>query len=180
MPNNRDAIEPELSQALSDLPREQMPGRLLEERIVRSLRARGLLRATRFSPSWSLAAAAAALALFAGGFAAGQWAATRAVASAVIARQDQTAMAAAQMVQRTGSAYVMALATLVSVADSAPNGALEQGREAAKAALYAAAGEIVTLAPDDPIAAQIRRYLSGLATPLESDDRAESRNVVWF
>lgn len=179
MADDHDPMDAGLSEALRNLPRERMPGRLLEERTVRSLKAQGLLRRSRVPRSWGAAAAAAALALFTGGFAAGQWAATRAVASAVMAERDQTVMEAAQMVQRTGSAYVMALATLASLADTASNGALDQGREAAKAALYAAAGELAALAPDDPVAVQIRRYLSG-AGPVVTKEPSASRNVVWF
>jgi len=179
MIDDSDDTVRELSQELQRLPRERSPGRLVEERTVRALRARGLLRVTSVSPHWVVAASAAALALFALGFVAGQWAATRAVRDAVLAERNVTAMEAAQTVQRTGSAYVIALATMASMADSAPRSAVDQGREAAKSALYAAALELASLVPDDPIAAQIRRYLAGIKSR-DATERGETRSVVWF
>jgi len=179
MPDDRDETEPDFRAELESLPRERDPGGLVEERTVRSLTARGLLRSTRVPRGWHAAAAAAAVALFAGGFATGQWTATQAVRGAVMAEREGTAMELAQTVQRTGSAYVMALAALASLGDSVPNGALEQGREAARAALYAAAGELSSLAPDDPIATQIRRYLAS-TTLGDSANRTATRSVVWF
>jgi hypothetical protein len=164
---------------LEGLARKRMPGRLLEERTVRALRVRGLLAAPRIRWSWVTAALAASIALFTGGFALGQMNATRTVAGVILAEREQTAMEAALMVQRTGSAHVMALARLATLSDSTANGAVEQGREAAKAALYAAAGELASLAPDDPVAAQIRRYLSS-TLPTRATQEIEQRSVVWF
>jgi len=179
MRDDLDPGEPDFRAELRSLSREREPGRLLEARTVRSLRAQGLLRVTRMPTSWRVAAAAAAVALFAGGFAVGQSAATRAVRTAVMAERDLTALEAARAVQRTGSAYVMALATLASLGDSTTDGALEQGREAARAALYAAAVELASLEPDDPIAVQLRRYLAGTAAR-GAAEQSETRNVVWF
>lgn len=178
-------LTPEIREELQGLPREETPGRLLEERTVRELRSRGLLRSPRPRASWI--AAAAAIALFAGGFGFGQWTTSRNFGDALLTAQqitaeqiearERTAMEAAELVQRTGSAYVLALASLASMADSASNGELDQGREVATAALYAAAGQLVSLVPDDPIAVQIRRLLSG--TQAMVDDEG-SRRVVWF
>lgn len=164
---------------LEGIARERAPGRLLEERTVRALRARGLLVGRRQRWSWVAAAIAASVALFAAGFALGQMSATRTVAGAIFAEREQSAMEAALMVQRTGSAYVMALSRLAALTDSTANGAVEQGREAARAALYAAAGELAAIAPDDPIAVQLRRYLSS-TEPTRTTATAEARNVVWF
>ena len=63
-------LTPEERAAFAALPRERAASRLMEERTVGELRRRGLLRRAR-RPRWM--AAAAALALFAGGFGAG-WA----------------------------------------------------------------------------------------------------------
>jgi len=179
MSDEQHGMGREGSTELGSLPRELSPGRLLEERTVRALRARRLLSSRPISRNLMVAAAAAALALFASGFGVGQWAATRAVRDAVEAERDVTAMQVAQSVQRTGSAYVMALATLAALADSAPENAMDQGREAAKSALYAAAGELASLVPDDPVAVQIRRYLAGVKPP-ETIERRETRSLVWF
>lgn len=70
-----DELTPEERAALAALPREATPGDLLEERTVRALAARGLLRRphSRFRPlaAWMSAAAACAV-FFAAGFALGQ------------------------------------------------------------------------------------------------------------
>jgi hypothetical protein len=161
------------------LPRERQPGRLLEERTVKALRARGLLRARRVHASWLIAGLAASVALFVSGFATGQWMMTREVTSSLLAAHDQTAMHAAQAVQRTGSAYVAALVALSRYADSTRDPALLQGREAATAALYAAASELSGLAPDDAVAKAIRSVLID-TDPRLREERERARNVLWF
>lgn len=179
MQDRNDELTPQERADFAALPRERQPRRLLEEHTVKALRARGWLQRHRMRDGWLAAAAAAALALFAGGLAVGQRMATRDVASSLLAAQEQTAMQAAQMVQRTGTAYVTALAALAQLADTADEGAVRQGREAAQAALYAAAAELVALAPDDPLAIHIRRLLAGMSPPADTGG-VEARNVVWF
>ena len=64
-------------------------------------------------------------------------------------------LAAAAEVQRTGTAYVAAVARFRDVvADSAP-GAAGQAREVALAAVHGAAFELARLHPDDPTAGEI-------------------------
>jgi len=159
---------------MAGLPREREPGRLLEERTVRALRERGLLRPPGGQRVWWATAAAAAIALFATGFAIGQRSSIGLATQ--LADGQQATMQLAQQVQRTGSAYVAALAALANVADSTNGGAVEQGREAAKAALYAAATEFAALAPRDPVASQILWLLP------RADAAPDSvrRSVVWF
>lgn len=164
---------------LEALPRERTAGRLLEERVVRALRARGLLRGPRLRPAWIAAGLAASVALFASGVAVGQWTLSRRVTDSLLAAQTQTAMSAAQAVQQAGSAYVAALMALSHYADSTTSPALRQGREAASAALYAAASELARLAPDDPLAQAIRSILLD-ADPRLRDEHAPARTVVWF
>lgn len=123
---------------------------------------------------------AAALALFVGGIAVGQWLGSRAVADSMAAAHQETALEMAVAVQHAGSAYVSALAALSQLADSSSNGALAQGREAALTALYAAAHELVQLAPDDPIAVTIRDRLDHLREQGATDDQDTIRHVVWF
>jgi hypothetical protein len=67
-------LSPEERQAFAALPRQAPGNDLLEERIVRTLESRGLLRraaARRRLPAWAIAAAACVL-FFAGGFALGK------------------------------------------------------------------------------------------------------------
>lgn len=179
-------LTPEERAAFEALPRTREPGRLLEERTVRALADRGLLEV--MPRRWGrgripviAAGIAAALALFVGGIAVGQWIGSRAVADSMAAAQQETALEMAVAVQHAGSAYVSALASLSQLADSNSNGALAQGREAALTALYAAAHELVQLAPDDPIAVTIRDRLDHLRREQAATyDQGAVRHVVWF
>ncbi|HEX5724882.1 MAG TPA: hypothetical protein VFX98_05420, partial [Longimicrobiaceae bacterium] len=143
--------------ALAALPREARPGRLLEERTVHALRERGLVRpagwaAVRLPRVVWAAGAAAAVALFAVGVGVGQWLGARGTARVVAAVQAENSRQAALLVQETGSAYVSALSQLAQVRDTAQ---AAQGREVAVQLLRAAAGELVRIAPDDPVASGI-------------------------
>ncbi len=165
------------------LPREAEPGRMLEERTVEALRRQGLLRRQRrtwYRPAPLMAAAAAAVALFVSGLAVGQWLGTRTVVASVAAANHEGAMQMAAAVQRSGSAYVAALAALAQVADSTNGPSVAQGREAALAALYAAVGELMILAPDDPITVALRDLFERQAPARGTAGQPEIRNVVWF
>jgi hypothetical protein len=182
-------------EALDALPREANPGELLEERTVKALREEGLLAAGAAPvgqapsreaavprPWWQLVAAiAASIALFAGGVSVGQVLGARQTADAFqTVFEDGDALLAAQ-VQRTGSDYVAALAALAetngAVADSS------QAREVALTALWAAANEIVRLAPDDVLTARILQGFEAQARAQaqeSSDYGAESQLLVEF
>jgi hypothetical protein len=123
---------------------------------------------------------AAALALFVSGITVGQWLGSRAVADSMAAAQQENALELAAAVQRAGSAYVTTLTALAQLTDSSGNGALAQGREAALTALYAAARELVLLAPDDPVAIAIRDGLDRRWSAAATAGQADVRNVVWF
>jgi len=171
--------------AFATLTSERDPGALLEERTVRALRRRGLLRVAGdrwlgLRPSHWLTGIAAAIALFVSGVTVGQWLGSRAVVGPLALVQQQTALQAAAAVQRAGSAYVSALAALAEVADSSGDGALDQGREVALTALYAAAYELSQLAPEDPIAVTIRERLEGTERGRHAADAGRLRRVVWF
>ncbi|MCL7972629.1 MAG: hypothetical protein M8866_11185 [marine benthic group bacterium] len=178
-------------EALDALPREANPGELLEERTVKALREEGLLAAGAAPvgqapsreaavprPWWQLVAAiAASIALFAGGVSVGQVLGARQTADAFqTVFEDGDALLAAQ-VQRTGSDYVAALAALAetsgAVADSS------QALEVALTALWAAANEIVRLAPDDVLTARILQGFEAQARE-SSDYGAESQLLVEF
>ncbi len=178
------ALTPQERAAFDALPREADPGRLLEERTVQALWERGLLghRATARHPLSKLVVAmgiAASIALFVSGLAIGQWIGTRSVAATMAEVNHQTAMQAAAAVQRAGSAYVSALGVLVQLADSSDAASVNQGREAALAALYAAVNELVVLAPTDPMSVAVRELLEP-RSDTEGVGRSDIRNVVWF
>jgi len=186
MTNETDStLTPEERAAFAALPKTREPTRLMEERTVTALAEHGLLGREQQPRRRILAVAvgvAAAAALFVGGIAVGQWLGTRAVANSMAVAQHETALEMASAVQRAGSAYVTALAALSRLADSTANGpAVAQGREAALTALYAAAYELVQLAPDDPIAVAIHDRLEDLRRTQEStNDQQVVRHVVWF
>ncbi len=155
--------------AFETLERDRTPGRLLEERTVRALRERGLLatadvvstagggpRERRFRGAWGAAAAiAAAILLFASGISVGQVIGARQTTDAVEAALGSPELRDAMRVQRTGTDYVSALAALAEQTPDGDSAAAAQGVEVALTALWAAANEIVRLAPEDPLAARI-------------------------
>lgn len=168
-----------------ELPIEELPGAPLEERTVRELRRRGLLKRPRRIPvAWLAGSIAASLALFATGVAVGQLLATRSAASLIAHLQDRNdAASAAAQVQQTGTAYVAALAQLVNA--SGP-GATQQdashAREVALTALHGAANEIVRLAPNDPVVAKILQGIEQQRrqSPDTTGRLAADRQIVWF
>lgn len=181
MHDTNDELTAEERAALEALSRERQPSRLLEERVVAALRNEGLLRsrrsAGRRSGRWWVAAAA--VTLFAGGVATGQALAARATADTVAAVVEADARASAALVQRTGSAYVTALA---SMANQRGSGSLEsadarQGSEVALAALRAAAEELARLDPDNALAKQVTLVLADTASVAGEGER---QHVIWF
>jgi hypothetical protein len=186
-----DDLTREEREALDALPRERDPGPLLEERTVRALRVRGLLgrghrmgAAPVFSPAWASAAAAAAVALFVSGFAVGNWIQSRHTEQLLVSMHERDAAHTAALVQRTGSAYVAALAALADAADSSRVGGraagrdVAQGREVAVNILHAAANQLVRIAPEEPLAARILQGLDRAAAR-DSVSGAEQQ-VIWF
>lgn len=180
----RDRQSPAERQALDALPRDRVPPPTLEERTVRALEARGLIRARR--TAWSsrrpwmiVSAAAAGLALFMGGYAVGQSQGARQTAEALAGLYPDRADRAAARVQSTGTAHAQALDALVQAMVTANAQEREQAGEVAKATLWAAAAEVVRLAPDDQLAVRIlqefeRERAAGAAR------RSEPRSVIWF
>ena len=153
-PEERDIL-----QRLGTLPREAQPPRDLWAGVAARLAASAPgrpLQAPRRRPWRYLIQAAAALLLFAGGFLAGELRSARQAPQPRLAAQgDPFAMAAE--VQRTGTEYVTALASLRRLDDPASQA---QGREAALSVLYGAAHELTRLAPDDTEARQLLESVS--------------------
>jgi hypothetical protein len=184
--HDEDELDPGLRARLAALPREQDPGRLLEERTVRALRERGMLQAPaahgrvrRIPAAWLGGAAAAGIALFAGGLVTGQWMGARATAGMVHAVQAADTRGAALAVQQTGTAYVEAMAHFAELSDSASHAQTAQGREVAARMLRAAADELVRIAPDDPLAAAVLAAFQR-ADSARTARSGEKQGVVWF
>ncbi|MEJ2204536.1 MAG: hypothetical protein P8170_10535 [Gemmatimonadota bacterium] len=179
-----DELTAREQEAFAALPRERVPPAELEERVVGTLRREGLLSPglprPRVAPGirgWLVAAAAACLALFASGVATGQWMAARSTAEVVSAVMDGDALSRALQVQQAGSEYVRALARLGDLADELGTEDLAPGREAAQAALHAAALEIGRLAPDDQT---IQLVLAVLEERRGPADGGADRTTVWY
>ena len=176
-----DELTPVERQAFAALEKMNEPSRLLEERTVRSLQAQGLLRKPRrFSPSWLVAAAAAGAVLYLGGLATGQWMATRQTRGIVSDLQRDHTLEAAALVQRTGSAYAQAIASLASLRSPADSHSVSQGREVALAALYSAANALVRLTPDDPVVVRILQAMEQEKAGPDTTQSANMRRVIWF
>lgn len=191
--NPRETWTEEEREALAALGHEVEPAVRLEERTVDRLRREGLVgrrrRAwwSRLLPDrrpalhlgWASAAAAFALATFFAGMTVGQQRALSTTAEALASFHESAVSAASARVQETGSAYVTALAALGRLAASAPPQEVAAGREAAFAALYAAAAELARLDPDDPVAARLLQSLERADTAEPAADQ-ETRQIVWF
>jgi hypothetical protein len=181
---DRDDLTPEEREAFAALPRERVPPGGLEDRVVDALRDEGLLAssfpragAVRSTRGWLVAAAAAGLALFASGVATGQWMGTRSTADLVSAVMDGDALSRALQVQEAGSEYVRAMARLSDLADELEAEDLRPGREAARAALHAAALELGRLAPED---ATIQLVLAVLEERSRQAEEGAVRTTIWF
>jgi hypothetical protein len=134
-----------------------------------------------FGPAWwrAAAAVAAGIALFVGGVSVGQGMGARQTADAFqTVFQDGDALLAAR-VQRAGSDYVASLSAL-SDADGPAMADSSQAVEVALTALWAAASEIVRLAPDDPLAARILQGFEARARASNEDARSGQQLLVEF
>lgn len=166
---------------LAALPRAREASRLLEERTVAALKESGLLggrRRGRPAAGWWVAGAAAALACFLGGLSVGQSLGARQTGEIVAQLRTSDTERAAAIVQQAGSTYIAALAGFGVVAERAPTGAAEVGREVALNAFWAAADEVARIAPDDPHIALIVQARQAAIRAAERAD--EPRRVVWF
>lgn len=168
---------------LARLPRERIPPPALERRTIAALRERGFIRrrgpwSDRHRP-WLVAAAAAGVALFLAGVAVGQSVGARQTAEALTALYPDRADRAAARVQSAGTAHAQALDALVRAAANADTREREQAREVAQATLWAAAAEVVRLAPDDPLAVRILQEFER-ARAEDADRKDGARSVIWF
>jgi hypothetical protein len=180
-------LTPTERRALDALPRERAPRAELEDRVVAGLQRRGLLpiplalrTGRRHLVPWLAGAVAASLALFAGGFAAGQFVGYRSGAAAALSgvQAGGTATQVAAHAERVGALYVAALAALNQMNDTTDVTTRAKARQVALTALGAAAEEVAHLAPDDPLAAAVLRGL--YERTQEQRPAPSTRSVVWF
>lgn len=180
----KDDLSPRERATFDALPREEAPSALLEERTVRALRDRDLLRRAHGTPrghglflSGGLMATAAAVvcAALVGAFALGQNLGADQTREAMLAMHDQDE---ALSVQQAGAAYLAALTELARTANAAPAAQPAPETEAALASLYEVADQVVQLAPDDPLAVRILQAFEQRTTspPGANDDD----QIIWF
>jgi hypothetical protein len=185
---NDNNLSPAERRAFEHLPRESMPPRHLEDRVVAALRERGVLptpitvaRRGRGSQMklWIPVAAAAAVAVFMSGLAVGQMIGTNRTMDLALRVGDShnTAVEAAARLQQAGSSYVAALAALSQTTDSTHPALRDSVRTVAIRVLGQAAEEMALIAPDDPLAAAVLR---GMNQRQRTSDPAPSRSVVWY
>lgn len=187
-------LTPQEQRALDALPAERTPSEFLEERVVRSLRQRGLLRNGRdrvlgLTPSWIAAMVAASLVLVVAGFALGRWSApapTHEVPGpvSVPAHQNQNQdqdLAVAASLQQAASAYVTALEQLQASLQTTGGEQASQGREVALASLYSAAGRVARFVPAEPLEDGLREVVTAYARGRETgQSNMPRRRVVDF
>jgi hypothetical protein len=183
-------LTPEERRALDELPGERTPSDFLEERVVRSLRDRGLLRKERvrvleLTRSRVAAAVAACFLLVVVGFAVGRWSSPSTVqgppAPSPVPARHANDLAVAASLQQAASAYVIALEDLEASLQTAGGEQARQGREVALASLYSAAGRVARLVPGDRLADRFREVVT---TPAVGDERGPAdtarRQLVEF
>lgn len=168
MSPENDDLPPEIRARLQSLRRELAPSDLLEERVVRDLRARGLLHSRRpwFRPAAWTARLAAGLLLFVAGWMVG----SKGIPS------QQGAVPAAELVEQAGDELVQALTT---VARQTSSEARDQGRDAALTSLREAAGELSRIQEDDARLEQVILLLDE-ASGKSSRAPSEPNQVFWF
>jgi hypothetical protein len=156
-------LTPSERRALDGLPRERTPSGFLEERVVRSLRERGLLRTRRprsmeWTPFRVAAAAAACLFLVVTGFAVGRWTSSSPPSNgpAFAPARQAHELALAASLQQAASDYVEALEELEVSLRTTGGEPARQGREVALASLYSAAGRVARIVPADEVADRFR------------------------
>jgi hypothetical protein len=182
-------LSPAERRAFEQLPREAKLPEHLEDRVVAALRKRGTLPTPlSLEPAgrgrnpalkfWIPIAAAATIAVFVTGFAAGQLVGTRTVMPLAQRVVETDAVRAAAQLQQAGSEYVTALASLSSRVDSAPPAVRDSVRSVAMRVLGRAAEEMALIAPDDPLAAAVLRGINQRQS--NTGPAVPSRSVVWY
>lgn len=182
-----DDLTPQEKKALETLPKERVPSAFLEERVVRTLRRRGALKASsrrtiEITNKRLMGAVAACLAFVVCGFAMGLLATPSQYVSPPVATTDAGPVPVALSVQEAGTAYVTALERLSLMSSSAKSDdarntdELRQGREAALITLYTAADEMAKIIPKD----QLSKCIVNAIETTEKDDIQNDPKVIQF
>jgi hypothetical protein len=179
-------LTPSERRALSALPSERAPSDLLEERVVESLRERGLLReergrALKITPFRVAAAMAASLLLVVTGFAVGRWTSPSVQEDRPTTARQAHELAVAASLQQAAGAYMVALEDLEHSLETTGGEQARQGREVALATLYSVANRVARVVPEDRLADRFRDAIDASAletTPKPID--ATRHRVIEF
>ncbi len=184
---SNDELTPSELEALEKLPKERMPNAALEERVIKSLRAGGVLRGSGrpvlvLTFPRALAAVAAVLLLVVGGFALGRMTEPSTVQFEDTTVNETSDISVAATLQRTGSAYVQALENFAAFSDSsAGNEEMRQGREVAIKTLSTAADKVSEFVPRRYLAGQLLEVMSAgeSKTPGNKQQKIKQKEI-WF
>ena len=175
-----EQLTPEEKRALQSLPRERLPGHGLEEKTVRALRQREILRPRpTFTPLHMGLAAAAGFVLFFAGVLYGQWRVDGSIGGGSVQQPAADTQSASELVELTGTAYVNALSSFALSSDSTNTDEWVRGRRAALEVFREAANEVVVLVPEDPLVEDILRGMEQVERT-EGSGSEETRHIVWF
>lgn len=184
----KDDLTPRERAVFDSLPREDEPSALLEERTVRALRDRDLLRRAHGSPndrglflSGGLLAVAAAVvcAALIGAFTLGQSLGSGQTRESMLAMHEQDNAQEALSVQQAGAAYLAALVELTRASSATTPGARPAAEtEAALASLYEVADQMVQLAPNDPLSVRILQAFDQIEVAAPGTN--EDDQIIWF
>jgi len=178
-------LTPSEKKALDSLPKERVPSAFLEERVVRTLRRRGVLhmpgrRNLEITGARISGAIAACMAFVICGFALGFFANSQRTAHTDRSLPDGNGYPVAVSLQQAGTDYVLALEKLAQMADAGGSDELQQGREVALNTLYTAADQMVKIIPKDVLAGCIVHAISTTEeTGLEVKEDEEPK-VIQF
>ena len=184
---SNDDLTPREKEALEKLPKERMPSADLEERLVKSLRAEGVLKRSRrpvveLTLPRALAAVAASLLLVIGGFALGRWSEPQQTQIEDTTNVESSDISVAASLQRAGSAYVLALENFTAMPEgTADEDELRQGREVAIKTLSTATDKVAKFVPKRYLAGQLLDVISaGGGTASQDTTNTGDPNVFWF
>jgi len=176
-------LSPALRAELERLPRQAEPSRGFEARLVRALRARGLVESDAprllLGRGWAPALRlAAALVIFAAGVGLGHRLGRESGRAGDVASAGSGAEQLAALVQRTGSAHAAALGDLAASAASARPEEIALAREVAMSSLRATLWQMVLLDPDDPVPARMLSDLDRAAPGAPPSIRVSAQPLV--
>jgi hypothetical protein len=176
-------------EAFEKLPKDRVPSRAMEDRLVGELRGRGFLKPARhrvieLTALRKIAALAACVVLLAVGFFFGQLTGSHQPADEEHEQPGNDNFAAAATLQQAGSAYLLALEHLTDLPNNIDDQQAAQGQEVAVSTLCTAADRIAHMVPKSVLAGRLLAALETDADRLKSGGHdqfiIENNRVIEF